>query len=284
MIILPGLKLQNSLFDVLMRFRRYPVAVPCDIKEMYLQIRIPVQDCSYFRSLWRDLEPQRKPEVYEFERIVFGDASAPFRVQFVPQENAEIYKTEFPLVTETIKESTYMDDSLDSVKTVDTAIELYRQLTDLWGKAGMEPRKWLSNSATVLAEIPKEYRAAEIDLNRNGIPTTKTLGVLWLALKDVFSFQVVDLSFETRLTKRTILSKVVTIFDPLGILSPFIVRAKILLQELWSKGLDWDDSMMRISTVDSKFGWINRSHPNHYSTVMSAESVLREINDDPHLC
>ena len=30
---------------------------------------------------------------------------------------------------------------------------------------------------------------------------------------------------------------------PFGLLSPFIVRAKILLQELWSKGLNWDDSI-----------------------------------------
>ena len=134
-----GPKLQNSLFDVLIRFHRYPVAVACDIKEMYLQIRIPVEDRSYFRFLWRDLEPQRKANVYEFERIVFGDASAPFRAQFVSQENTEICKAEFALAAETIKESTYMDDSLDSVRTDNTAIELYRQLTDFWGKAGMEP-------------------------------------------------------------------------------------------------------------------------------------------------
>ena len=32
----PGPKLQNSLFDVLLRFRRFPVAVVCDVSEMYL--------------------------------------------------------------------------------------------------------------------------------------------------------------------------------------------------------------------------------------------------------
>ena len=49
-----GPKLQNSLFDVLLRFRRFPVAVACD--EMYLQIRIPIEDRSKFRFLWRNLE------------------------------------------------------------------------------------------------------------------------------------------------------------------------------------------------------------------------------------
>ena len=86
-MILPGPKLLSNLFDVLMRFRRYPVAVACDIREMYLQIRIPAEDRSYFRFLWRDLEIDPRPDVYEFERVVFGDTSAPFRAQFVAQEN-----------------------------------------------------------------------------------------------------------------------------------------------------------------------------------------------------
>ena len=101
---------------------------------------------------------------------MFGDASAPFRAQLVSQKNARIHEEEFPIAAETIKESTYMDDSLDSVKTADIAVELYHQLTALWEKAGMEPRKWLSNSSIVLAEIPKAHRAAEIDLDRNSLP------------------------------------------------------------------------------------------------------------------
>ena len=91
---------------------------------MYLQIRIPAVERSYFRFLWRDLETDRLPDVYEFERIVFGDASAPFRAQFVAQENARCHKGTFPLAAETIQKSTYMDDSLDSARTEEEAIEL----------------------------------------------------------------------------------------------------------------------------------------------------------------
>ena len=87
-VIHAGPKLQQGLFNVLMRFRRNPVAVACDIKEMYPQIEIPMEDRPYFRMLWRDLDPGREPEEYEFSRFVFGKNSAPMEAQFVAQENA----------------------------------------------------------------------------------------------------------------------------------------------------------------------------------------------------
>ena len=81
--VLPGPKLQTNLFEVLLGFRRFPVAVACDVSEMYLQIRIPPQDYPKIRLLWRNLEVNRDTDVYEFERVVFGVASTPFRAQFV---------------------------------------------------------------------------------------------------------------------------------------------------------------------------------------------------------
>ena len=55
-LINQGPKLQQDLFDVLLRFRRYPVAVVCDIAEMYLRIGIAPEDKLYHRFLWRGIE------------------------------------------------------------------------------------------------------------------------------------------------------------------------------------------------------------------------------------
>ena len=250
--ILPGPKLQTNLFDVLLRFRRFPVAIACDVSEMYLQIRIPPEDRPKFRFLWRNLEVDRDPDVYEFERVVFGDASAPFRAQFVSQENARIHEEKFPLAAETVMKSTYMDDSLDSTRDNVSAVQLFHQLQGLWDKAGMKARKWLSNSPEVLTVIPQELRAFEIDLNYNALPLTKTLGVLWSAQEDVFSFHVATPVVEDVLTKRSILGRVAAVFDPLGLASPFIVRAKILIQDLWSMGLGWDEPITREISVRVK--------------------------------
>ena len=45
------------------------------------------------------------------------------------------------------------------------------------------------------------------------------------------------------INKRSVLKKTATVFDPLGLVSPFVVQAKIMLQELWNHGYDWDEEV-----------------------------------------
>ena len=74
--------------------------------------------------------------------------------------------------------STYMDDSMDSVHDENQGIELYSQLSELWRKAGIYARKWLSNSTTAPENIPPEDRATEVDLDKEHLPSAKTLRLL----------------------------------------------------------------------------------------------------------
>ena len=115
----------------------------CDIQEMYLQIEIEAEDRLLFQILLRDGETDRNPDVYEFSRVVFGKNSASMQAQFVAQEHARRHRTEYPLAAETVLQSTYMDDSLDSVEEDEKGIELYHQLKSLWEKADMHARKWV---------------------------------------------------------------------------------------------------------------------------------------------
>ena len=67
-----GLNLKEKLFDVLLHFRRYPVAITCDISEMYLRIRLCPEDKFCHRFLWSDLDTSKLPSVYKFTRLMFG--------------------------------------------------------------------------------------------------------------------------------------------------------------------------------------------------------------------
>ena len=108
------------------------------------------------------------------------------------------------------------------------------------------------HSSRILAEIPAQDRKAEVDLDRDQLPSTKTLGVWWLASQDMFVFKENAPDKKMMYTKRNYLRKIATLFDPIGLLAPFTIRAKILLQEMWTSGVEWDDELTEPLVSDAR--------------------------------
>ena len=104
---------------------------------------------------------------------------------------------------------------MPSVKTVETAKEMREQLTKLVDKAG-----WISQKPDVFMGIPEAYRATKVDLEKKEFPMIKTLGVVWIVQEDKFSFYFVPPLDELVLTKRNVLKKTASIYDPFGFLTP----------------------------------------------------------------
>ena len=81
----------------------------------------------------------------------------------------------------------------------------------------------------------------ELDLECDMLPTERALGVSWSVETDVLSFKVI--TKEKPCTRRGILSVVSSVYDPLGMAAPFVLQAKLLLQDLCRKGLSCDDEI-----------------------------------------
>ena len=209
-------RLQANLVDFLLKFRKELIPLVGDISHMYPQLKLREEDRPFHRFLWRHLDTRKKPETYKFLRFVFGGCYCPFCVQYVWQSHDERHRNEFPLAAEAVKKNCYMDDLMPSMKDVGTAKRMRKELASLGDKAGFHIRKWISNIPEVLEDIPESDRASEIDLQKNELPTTKTLGVLWSAKDDTFYFVYTSPSSEFKFTKRNVLKKTVTVFDPLG--------------------------------------------------------------------
>jgi hypothetical protein len=87
----------------------------------------------------------------------------------------------------------------------------------------------------VLASVPKSERAKSVvNLKGDRLPTENTLGLRWSSEEDVFVWTVTEkmLQFtrETSITRRGMVSAVYSFFDPLGLIAPFVMKAKLLLQ------------------------------------------------------
>ena len=156
-------------------------------------------------------------------------------------KHAEIHQDSYPLAASAVKNNCYLDDLMPSVDSIKKAIETRRQLTEMGDKAGFHVRKWVSNLTEVLADVPADDRASEVDLEENFLPVTKTLGVSWTAREDQFLFHYSPPSKDFEFTKRNVLNKTATLFDPLGFLSPFVVKAKLFMQQAWVDALEWDE-------------------------------------------
>ena len=57
---------------------------------------------------------------------------------------------------------------------------------------------------------------------------------------DTFEFKS-SLSVVEKITKRIGLSKISTLFDPLGFITQFTIQARIPVQQIWVKGYTWDE-------------------------------------------
>ena len=238
-----GPNLANDMIDVLLRFRKENIAVMADIQEMFLQVRVPLDQRDSLRFLWFTSNLDEPPETYHMNVHIFGAKDSPSIANFALQKTAKDNACEFDKETiETLEKDFYVDDLLKSVTTEDKAIQLLSNLTKLLNKGGFRLTKFTSNSRRVLSAFPASERAnASSNLDLDKLPTERALGVQWNIEDDVFQFRVIKVDKPE--TKRGILSTVASLFDPLGFIAPVSLLVKSLLQKLWQKKLDWDQPL-----------------------------------------
>ena len=239
-----GPDLLNDLFGVVLRFRENEVAFIGDISKMYHRILIPEGDQHVHRFLWRNLETDRAPDVYVKTVLTFGDKPAPAMAQTALRKTADEAKEVFPKAAKVLKENTYMDDICDSVRTEEEERELTKSIDAVLETGGFKVKGWLSNKAKKTNTDLAETKAAAIP---QGDGEEKVLGVVWNSQEDVLTYKVKPWSHYSQtlmqLSKRQILSNIARIYDPIGFAAAFLIKAKIGLQELWKRGIDWDDEL-----------------------------------------
>ena len=89
---------------------------------------------------------------------------------------------------------------------------------------------------------------AAIGKSNTSSETSKALGVFWNQESDQFVFHPKTLLKEASRfgkipTKRQIFSLAQSLFDPLGLLSPVVLVAKLIMQRIWETNIKWDETV-----------------------------------------
>lgn len=236
----------SPMIEVLMRFRVDQVAVISDIRAMFHQVRVKGEDSKRLSFLWWPCDDMStEPETYEMTAHVFGATSSPSVCGFALRSCAEDHSSEFSAdVINSVKECFYVDDMLCSYPNVEAAISTSKDLSELLNRGGFHLNKWSSNHKEVIESFPHEDRSPSVrtlNLELDPLSNEKTLGVRWDMKNDLLVTEINLKMFQE--TRRGVLASVASIFDPLGLASPLILRGKLINQELAVRQHDWDEKL-----------------------------------------
>ncbi len=257
--LLPGPTLGASLLGVLIRFREHPVAVSGDIKAMFHQVRLLPEDHSLLRFLWRDLKVDEPPKVFEWQVLPFGTTCSPCCATYSLQRHVIERSMADESIRFSVEKCFYVDNCLQSLDTPEAARHLVDGLREMLSKAGFEIRQWASNVPGVLSHLPTEAQAESLELwlaqDKTDIPES-TLSLRWNWQTDTLAFKHRPVVYETP-TLRNIYKVLATQYDPLGLLLPYTMRAKVIINQLWNKQRGWDDPNLPPELLRSWHIWEN---------------------------
>ncbi|XP_067616463.1 uncharacterized protein [Eurosta solidaginis] len=256
-----GEKLQRDLAEIIMRFRRHKVGVIGDIKMMFRQVLVSKDQWDLQRIFWREHDDVPMKE-YWLKVVTYGMTSSAFNaVRAVVQWARDACK-EFPEASRIIEGDLYMDDCITGAQNEGQAIVMAKEVEHVLAGGGFEMKKWKSNSSRLIKEMRSEEEKANIFMDDE---KTSVLGLKWKISRDVFSFVVKTPEVQGLVTKRKILGCIAQLYDPNGFISPVTILGKIIIQDLWRLGVEWDEPVPKYIEDGFRVYWEGIKHLEEFA-------------------
>ena len=224
-LLITGPRLGNELLDVISRFREGPFALVGDIEAMFYQVRVPEIHRNYLRFYWWGGNSAMNLEEYRMTVHPFGACSSPsvaaYALMQVASDNNEISE----LGKDVLTKNFYVDDCLvagEKDKVLQVVGEVQRQCK----ASGFNLCKF-------------KYK---IDGDKEDDAASRVLGMIWDRDEDTLRVDVKGYVMPN--SRRKLLSIIASVYDPIGMLSPAVLRGRQLLQQSMSESrADWDDCL-----------------------------------------
>ena len=245
--LLTGQPQLNDLCSIILRFRLHTIGICTDIEKAFLHISLHEDDRDWTRFLWlsNPKDPESEFVTYRFRVVLFGAVCSPFMLNaalhcHLSQHNSPI--------AQNMLANLYVDNIVSGCSSESEAVQLYKNARSIMTEAHFNLRSWASNSCKLTEQATRDKVA---DLSN----PVNVLGLQWDTQADTLHLTSKSPipSITSLVTKREVLKESSKVFDPLGLLSPVTVRAKIFMQSLWQHNLDWDEPL----SDEDQTQWLN---------------------------
>ncbi|XP_062540830.1 uncharacterized protein LOC134208888 [Armigeres subalbatus] len=240
--LMVGPTVQDDIISIVLRFRFHRIAIVADAEKMYRMVLQQWADRKLHKILWRD-DRNESVRIFQLNTVTYGTASAPYLATKCLKRLAELDGQKYPEAAKILSMDFYVDDMMTGVDNEEEGVQLCSDMQQLLKGGGFNLRKWSSNCPAVLEKIPAELQdvRASFELDDSSA-TIKTLGLIWEPRIDVFRFKVPEWNSSV-ICKRSVISDLARIFDPLGLIGTVTVSAKIFVQSLWKLKVSWDEPL-----------------------------------------
>ncbi|XP_014214870.1 uncharacterized protein LOC106644039 [Copidosoma floridanum] len=239
-VLLVGPTIQDKIFEQVIKFRAHKYVITADIARI----------------------------TYELNTVTFGVSSAPFLAIRTIQQLANDEASNSPRVSKILLRDLYVDDLITGADTLGEIIQIRDEVIELLSRGGFTIRQWASNHEAALNNIDKEFFDLDCLIKEN--PVQKTLGIIWNSQHDKLQYKVQVIDPKDTCTKRKLISEISKIFDPLGLVGPVSLCARVLIQDCWKSKITWDESLpQEIHT--------------RWATVAEQLHLLEKLSIDRHI-
>lgn len=233
-----GPVLLKDLVGLLLRFRLKKIALVADIEKAFLQLGLQPQERDVTRFIWlKDLRNLAvvgdNLQEFRFCRIPFGIKSSPYLLAATIEHHLQNHGSK---IADQIRQDIYVDNVISGANSTEEAIDTYKEAKDIFQSASMNLRDWMSNDKEIMDKIPESDKAK--------VENMKILGHVWNVKEDTLAVRTgKGLASTEKPSKREVLKQVASVYDPMGLLSPVILKGKLLLKQLWSSEVKWDQEL-----------------------------------------
>ena len=165
-----------AALQILLRMKKYLIVG--DISRMFYNIYLQERFRDYHRFLWHFDTNANEPKVCRFRSITMGANDSPFlaiaTIQYHLDQLAQSIAEKIWIV-DLLRKHLYVDDLVLCVHTIEEAILVCRDITDILGGMKMIIIKWVSKSCKILDTISPEDRYPTLNDANNMISKTQNV-------------------------------------------------------------------------------------------------------------